>query len=132
MNILTQLKTNKMEEIRQYAIDGLKDLRGTEPYACEIHHEIFNMDYFIIGYGACEEWLENNVGTFEAIRTIQNYEKDNFGEVTTDLSNSEKVCNMYVYIVGEELLHKSEHLYEIWDKHATDEDLEIIIKELSC
>ena len=66
------------------------------------------------------------------IRTIQNYEKDNFGEVTTDLSNSEKVCNMYVYIVGEELLHKSDHLYEIWNKHATDEDLEIIIKELSC
>ena len=32
------------------------------------------------------------------------YLKDNFGEVTTDLSNSESVVNMYVYIVGEHIL----------------------------
>ena len=120
-----------MEDIKDYAIDGLKHLKGTDPYACDIHHEIFNTDYFLIGYKACEEWLDKNVGTWEAIRTIQEYEKDHFGEVTTDLSNSEKVCNMYVYIVGEELLGESEHLDEIWNEQATDEDLEIIINELS-
>jgi len=32
---------------------------------------------------------------------VQQYEQDNFGEVTTDLSSSEAVVNMYAYIVGE-------------------------------
>ena len=120
-----------MEDIKDYAIDGLKYLKGTEPYACDIHHEIFNTDYFLIGTGECAEWLNATVGTWKAIETIQEYEKDHFGEVTTDLSNPEKVCNMYVYIAGEELLGKSEHLGEIWNEHATDEDLQIIINEIS-
>ena len=119
------------KDILDYAIGGLHDLKGTEPYACDIHHEIFNTDYFIIGYGECELWLDKNGGAWEAIRTIQEYEKDHFGEVTTDLSSSEKVCNMYAYIKGEEVLYKSDHLHEIWNKHATDEDIDKIIEEIS-
>ena len=38
---------------------------------------------------------------FECIRSIRDYELDNFGEVTTDFSEPEKVVNMYTYIVGE-------------------------------
>jgi hypothetical protein len=120
-----------MEDIKDYAIDGLKHLKGTDPYACDIQHEIFNTDYFLIGYKACEEWLEHNVGTWKAIQIIQDYEKFHFGDVTTDLSNPEKVCNMYVYIAGEELLGKSEHLGEIWNERVTDKDLQIIINEIS-
>ena len=33
-------------------------------------------------------------------------EEDNFGEVTTELDNPEKVVNMYVYIVGEDLINE--------------------------
>jgi hypothetical protein len=43
---------------------------------------------------------------FEIIRTVKEYEENNFGEVTTDLSNPERVVNMYAYIVGEEVVHK--------------------------
>ena len=31
-------------------------------------------------------------------------EEDNFGEVTTDITDPTKLVNMYVYIVGEELI----------------------------
>ena len=34
----------------------------------------------------------------------QDYEEFNFGELTTDISDPEKVVNMYVYIVGEAIL----------------------------
>ncbi len=39
---------------------------------------------------------------------------DNYGEVTTDLSEPERVVNMYVYIIGEEILE--DVINEIKDK----------------
>mgnify|MGYP003657960325 FL=1 len=120
-----------IEEIKDYAIEGLEYLKGTTPEASEVHHEIFNTDYFIIGYAAAEEWLDKNVGSFEAIREIQEYEKFNFGEIYTDLSSSENVCNMYTYIKGEEILHESKTLSRLWDRKLDDEDLQQIINELN-
>ena len=74
----------------------------------ELHHDIFNTDYYIIGYYNCEQWLKkHNINTFEAIEYVQQYEKDNFGETNTDI-NSEKIVNMIAYIVGEEILYDFE------------------------
>ena len=120
-----------IQELKDYTIEGLEYLKGTNPEASEVHHEIFNTDYFIIGYAAAEEWLDKNVGSFEAIRTIQEYEKFNFGEVNTDLSSSENVCNMYTYIKGEEILNESKTLSRLWDRKLDDEDLQDIINELN-
>ena len=120
-----------IQELKDYTIEGLEYLKGTNPEASEVHHEIFNTDYFIIGYAAAEEWLDKNVGSFEAIRTIQEHEKFNFGEIITDLSDSEKVCNMYVYIQGEEILHESETISRLWNRKLDDEDLQDIINELN-
>ena len=120
-----------MTELIDYTIEGLEYLKGTNPEASEVHHEIFNTDYFIIGYAEAERWLDKNVGSFQAIREIQDYEKSNFGEVTTDLSSSEKVCNMYVYIKGEEILHESKTLSRLWDSKLDDDELQEIINELN-
>tara|TARA_R100001530_G_scaffold10126_1_gene10066 strand:+ start:555 stop:920 length:366 start_codon:yes stop_codon:yes gene_type:complete len=120
-----------IEELKDYTIEGLEDLKGTNPEASEVHHEIWNTDYFIIGYAAAEEWLDKNVGAWEAIREIQEYEKFNFGEVYTDLSSSEKVCNMYVYIQGLEILNESKTLSRLWNRKLDDEDLQDIINELN-
>ena len=35
---------------------------------------------------------------------IKEYENDNFGSVNTDFSDPEKVVNMYVYIIGEDIV----------------------------
>ena len=120
-----------IQELKDYTIEGLENLKGTNPEASEVHHEIWNTDYFIIGYAQAEKWLDENVGSFEAIRVIQEYEKSNFGEIFTDLSSSEKVCNMYVYIQGEEILSESKTLSRLWDKKLDDEDLQDIINELN-
>jgi len=120
-----------IQELKDYTIEGLEYLKGTNPEASDIHHEIWNTDYFIIGYAQAEKWLDKNVGSFEAIRVIQEYEKSNFGEIYTDLSSSEKVCNMYVYIQGEEILHESKTLSRLWDRKLDDEDLQDIINELN-
>lgn len=122
--------TTHNTELVQYAIDGLENVNeGT--YGCDLHNELFNTDYFIIGYYQAEEWLKNNVGIFAAIEEIKEYEQSNFGEVTTDLSSSEKVVNMYAYIKGEEILSELQTLQDKLNDRLTAEDIEAIKEELN-
>lgn len=120
---------NKEAEIREHAIDFLKDsISENSVYGCDLHNEIFNTDYFIIGYYNAEQFLKGF--TFEAINIIKEYEQDNFGECNTNLSCPEKVVNMYAYIVGESILYESETLQKAWDRLLTKDDIQNIIKEL--
>ena len=96
----------KRKEIQEYFDDSIinYDKEWIENNQDDLHHEIFNTDYYIIGTYQAKQWLGDNA--FNAIEIIKNYEQDNFGEVFTDLSDPEKVVNMYTYIVGEEVAHK--------------------------
>ena len=96
------MKHNK--DLVIHAIDGMNNITEGNTYGCDLHSALFNTDYFIIGYYKAEQWLINNVGIFQAIETIREYENNMFGEVSTDFSSSEKVVNMYSYIIGEEIL----------------------------
>ena len=96
----------KKDEIKDHFDDFLAecDKEWIDENIDDLHHHAFNMDYFIIGYARAERWLGNQV--FNVIETIREYEDMHFGEVTTDFSNSEKVVNMYAYIVGEEVVQE--------------------------
>lgn len=87
----------------------------------EIHHEVFNTDYFIIGRYEAEQWLKDNYGIFAAIDKIKEYEEDNFGEVMTELGEAERVVNMLVYILGEELLNEMDVITSNWDRKFNEE-----------
>jgi hypothetical protein len=70
----------------------------------ELHQRAFNEDCYIIGYYQASQWLkEHDICAFDAIDEVIQYEKNNFGNTSTDI-NSEAIVNMYVYIKGEELL----------------------------
>ena len=90
--------SNYKDEIRDLIVYKLEDYEG---YGCDFINECFNQDYFIVGRQKAKEWLEENYGVFEAIETIRDYELDNFGELSTDISDPEKVCNMLAYILGD-------------------------------
>ena len=120
------------EEARAAIIEALKD--GYSGYYCDLHNEVFNTDYYIIGtYQAKEALKEYDV--FEALEKVQTYEKDNFGEVTTDLSNPEKLINMLYYIIGEEVLFEMmdgiEAWSENWDNQADEETNAEILKAIA-
>lgn len=115
-------------EIKGYAIDKLDELKGSSVYGCDLHNEIFNTDYYIIGTNGAKQWC--GADTYTIIETIKEYEQDNFGEVSTDFSDPEKVVNMYVYIVGESVLYESKALRKKWDLILDDDDLEAIKKDL--
>ena len=118
-------------EARQELIECVKDaLEYTEDVA-ELHFHAFNEDYFIIGHYDAEQWLVKNAGgVFNAIGDIQEYEDDMFGERHTDCSSAESVCNMFVYIAGDELIAELESVREHRDEPMTDEIKAAILQEL--
>ena len=102
-------------------------------YYCELHNEVFNTDYYILGTYEAKQALEQ-YGVFNAIEKVQEYEQENFGEVNTDLSDPEKLANMLYYIVGEETIslldEKSKTFRENWNNCADDETNKKILTEL--
>jgi len=112
------------EEIKQHVIDRVSDYTGTE--AEELHNNLFNTDYYIIGTYQAKQWCGDD--TFDIIEKIREYEQDNFGEVNTDFSDPEKVVNMYTYIIGEEILSE---FWELLEGGLTKEIAQEIIDRLS-
>lgn len=118
------------EQAVEAIIEALED--GYSGYYCDLHNEVFNTDYYIIGtYEAKEALREYDV--FDAIELVQTYEKEQFGEIYTDLSDPEKLINMVYYIVGDEIIGE---MYEIeafndnWNNVADDETNAIIIEAM--
>ena len=102
------------EEAREDIIEALRE--GYSGYYCDLHNEVFNTDYYIIGSYNAKKALEE-FGVFEAIEKVQAYEKDNFGEVITDLSDPEKLVNALYYIIGEEVLFEMMDGIEAWEEN---------------
>ena len=101
-----QNKPFKYDEIKDHFYDWLEDLGAewTDENIDDLHHHCFNTDYYIIGTYQAKQWLGDEV--FHVIETIKEYEKSNFGEVTTDFSDPEKIVNMYAYIIGEQVVYE--------------------------
>jgi hypothetical protein len=95
----------KKQEIQEYFNDSIinYDKEWIENNQDDLHHEIFNTDYFIIGSYKAKQWMGDEA--FNIIGFVKEYEDWNFGEVYTDLSDPEKVVNMYAYIIGEEIVN---------------------------
>ena len=124
--------TKLNQEIIEHAIDLLKsnkeDYEGT--FGCDLHHELFNVDYFIIGYYESEKFLNRWGGTWKAIHRVKSYEQKMLGEVGTDLSDCEKVANMIAYIEGEVVLMECKTMEKCWDRRINIEDIEDLIDDL--
>jgi len=101
----------KKQEIKDVCLERLREIAEyigneayRESYVSDLHNEVFNTDYYIIGRYQAKEWM--GADAFDMIGDVQEYEKDNFGEVHTDLSEPESVVNMWVYIQGWEYIHE--------------------------
>ena len=125
---MENLTNEARKELISTVIETIKENDFEGLYIDELHQRAFNQSYYIIGYYRAEKWIETNYGIFAAIEKIQEYEKDIFGEVITDLGNSEKVCNMLTYILGEEIIQD----LNIEGEKFTKKELKRIEKELNA
>ena len=97
--------------------DGVLDGVST----VDMHHEVYNRDNTYVYYEDAERGLEQ-IGTFLAIRTVMQYEQDNFGQTAPaeKYGNACWVANMVVYILGEALIY---HVFGDDEDFQTDSDI---------
>ena len=124
----------KHEAMKQEAIAAIiEKLDGYyEDYYCDLHNEVFNTDYYTTDTEEAKDILRE-YDVFEAIDLVQTYEKQNFGELYTDLSDPKKLVNMLYYIIGEEVIAEMYNITafsEHWDEEADEETNAEIIREM--
>lgn len=111
----------KKEEIKQHFEDYIEDqfeyIKDDKYWKDDLHHHAFNEDYYIIGTYKAKQWLGDMA--FDVIEHIKEYENDNFGEVSTDFSDPEKIVNMYAYIIGEQVVYEWLENYEEKEEKKT-------------
>ena len=104
MNTSKTFNTATIEQHKSMIIDAVNDGRITDGNIEDLHHGVFNTDYFIIGYYEAEQWIINNFDSvFSAIEIVRDYEMSNFDTFNTEI-NSEKIAGMLSYICGEEVI----------------------------
>lgn len=106
------------KEALENILEFLED-NPTDYYISDLQDYIFNEDYYIVGIYQAEKAL-SQYGVFDAIREIQNYEELEFGEVTTDLTNSEEIANMLEYIVGDRVMNSLKSIDDYIDYNLND------------
>ena len=126
-----------INEAREDIIECLKD--GYIGCYCDLHNEVFNTGWYrnleptsIHAKNKAATLLGEDV--YEAIGRIYKYEKDNFGEVFTDLSNPARVISMLYYLIGEEVLYNDSEVNDIlsekWDDEADEETNEMLVEKI--
>ena len=127
--------TTKKYFTKKEALEDIKEvLESYNGYYCDLHNEVFNTGYYIIGTYESEKALEQ-YGVFNAIGKIKEYEEDNFGEVFTDLSDPEKLANTLYYMIGngaiQDLYEYSPTFLENENNCATVENNDKIIQDIN-
>lgn len=128
---MSDFNTETLEQHAQMILDAINDSRITDEMIRdgELHHEVFNTDYFIIGFYQANKWIGSNFdSTFDAIEIVREYETSNFGEFITEI-NSEKIANMLSYICGEYVLYSELGSFETVEELTEELNEYLGIKE---
>ncbi len=110
---------NIKEELKEYVNDHIKGFdymdnfdklseREQDRITEDLFQDLFNTDYYIIGYYQAEQWLkEHDISVFEGIEFVQDYERDNFGnDGIRNYTNAEQLVNMITYIIGYDVINE--------------------------
>ena len=90
------IRTELLEHINESLSDGLKT-----------HDEMFNEDYYIIGYYQSSQWLEEHgLGELEAVNICKDFEREIYGDVWTEFDNTEQLVYNLVFWYGLELCNE--------------------------
>tara|TARA_R110002020_G_scaffold179153_1_gene372283 strand:+ start:98 stop:508 length:411 start_codon:yes stop_codon:yes gene_type:complete len=114
-------------DIKAHALERLENV--SNPYGADLHHELFNMDYFVIYHYEAEKIAKRwGVDAFDLVKYNVNEEQDAFGECywikEPNKLNWESQVNLAAYWIGRDLLYEvQEALDSCWDDEMTEEDV---------
>lgn len=115
------MKPEIFEDVENQLIDALisHDLHGVS--TADMHHEVYNQSATYVYTADAERALEQ-LGTFNAIQTVMEYERTQFGQVAPaeNYGSACWVANMVVYILGEALIY---HVFGDAEDFQTDSDI---------
>ena len=113
------------ETVKSALVDGITRL--DRPSAGDIHGYLYNETQHYIYYASAKE-ATAELDVWECIGAVQKYEKDQFGEVYTPLSDACRVVNMVVFILGEALLQaiygETAYFGHKWNDQLSDDELD--------
>ena len=119
-------------EIKKEIIPGIIDYiesNGIEnEYLCDIAHNVYNMDYYLLGFYQCKEWIKEY---FDDMLTVIEYWEEETGDdyakyITKDI---EKLVSLIVYTVADWVLYDIYDELEIDSNELCDKDCEYLILE---
>ena len=128
---------NQKRAILEYAIDQLDSEVGLDAYIEDLHHHLFNEDYFIIGTYKASKFIGEDLG--DILRVCIDFEKDMgiFDEsFYMTILEPEKVVNKLAYVIGYDILNNSK-IYQLLSsfnsyKFLNKFHLDLIKKELEA
>lgn len=98
------------EEILETIKNNVGEYEGISDYSLEdFFNDLFNTGDYIIGYQTAEDALKE-YGIFEALKEVQNWDNETFGNLKFDYANPEAVANALEYI----------HAYRVFDSIITN------------
>jgi len=116
-------------EFFNHIADNIGEYEGK--YFDDLHHYLFNEDYFVKGYYQAEQFIkENDLNSFKLIQFCQEQEKDNFGEIQNTFDNAEKLVNHYAYWRGQELMYDIKAICDFRGQRVTEELIKEVQEEL--
>lgn len=115
------MKPEIFEAVENQLIDALADGSVDGVATVDMHHTVYNQDSTYVYTADAERDLEQ-IGTFNAIRTVMQYEQDNFGQTAPaeKYGNPCWVADMVVYILGEALIA---HVFGDDEAYRNDSDI---------
>jgi len=130
-----QTLSKQRKAILEYAIDQLDSEVGLDCYIDDLHHHLFNLDYFIIGTYKASKFIDSDLS--DILKICIDFEKDMgiFDEsFYMTILEPEKVVNKLAYVIGYEILNNSK-IYQLLSsfnsyKFINKFHLDLIKKEL--
>ena len=130
-----QTLSKQRKAILGYAIDQLDSEVGLDAYIDDLHHYMFNQDYFIIGTYKASQFIGSDLS--KILEILIEFEKDMgiFDEsFYMTILEPETVVNKLAYCIGYEILNNSK-IYQLLNsfnsyKFLNKFHLDLIKKEL--
>lgn len=115
------------KQIRQDAVDAIIEALefGYEGDIYDLHNDLFNTDYYIVGTYEAEQFL-NGYGFFDAIREIKEYDHSYDYVSLNMIENAEKMANLLYYIIGYEIFSIIQDEFPDLEEFGEDVNSEII------
>ena len=91
----------------------------TSIYTDDLLHEVFNTDLYIQTSSESKKALEE-FGVYKAFGIIEDYERSNYGEIYTVISDPRAVATMLYYIKADAIFY--DEIYPIIEQFNSEQD----------